>query len=336
MKRTILGCLFLSFSLGFASVDFAVIEVEPLSFVETVEQNAGNAQTQATPAAAASPRQTSPQNERANAHAPASSNEEIVIPRGRRAQREALFRSVLQAQKTADLALAQISELKKIVSAFEQSQQIVETRQRRMSAALLSVSPTRLEENEIQLAYLTEAFQDLYSRVGAIQILPIIQQTLRTPVRPAGFTVSDATRKLGGDEFAIFSRGLSAFRRTFFEESRQILRHTIQTFPQGDFTDRANFWIAEAYFRERNYSAALVYYQKVLDFIGSSKEDDAQHRIAVSYQNMGELDIALSEFMRLIHRYPSSEFVIPANEAIQEIRTIRNRQALQQSAAPIN
>ncbi|MCL2843996.1 MAG: outer membrane protein assembly factor BamD [Chitinivibrionia bacterium] len=256
-----------------------------------------------------------------------------TMPRGIRARWETNQRRIAQAQATADLALEEIAALNRALNQIQEAQRNIQHTQRRMAATLHTMSPARLEESEIQLAYLTEAFQDLYSRVAAIQLLPIIQQTQRTPVRPRGFTVSDATINLSGDEFADFSRGLEAFRRRFYAEARQVLRLTIQRFPQGKFTDRANFWIAEAYFMERNYTSALTYYENVLGFSGSSKQDDAQYKIALSYRNMGELDMAFNEFRRLIHRFPASEWVVPANEAILEIVMMRNMRAIADAAA---
>ena len=302
MKKMVVLCLTVMLSIGFVFAEFAVIEVEPLEFF-------------VLPAPVSVVR-SEPVPERKS------------MPRGRKARWQANQRSIAQAQRTADNARVNIAEINKALIEIQEIQRNILHTQRRMQVALHSISPTRLEENDIQLAYLTEAFRDLYSRVASIQLIPIIQQTQRVATRPQGFTVSDATTKLGGDEFAVYSRGLESFRKKFYGESRQILRQMVQTFPQGNFVDRAYYWIGESYFMEQNYSHALTYYQKILGLVGSPKEDDAQFRIALTYQLMGDLDMAFNEFRRLIHRYPASEFVVIANEAILEIVMMRNMRAI--------
>jgi len=312
MKKIVVLCLTVILSIGFvlAETDFVLIEVEPLGFVMVPAPTVKQAASENNP-----------------------------MPRGKRARWNANQRGIAQAQRTADEAMAQITEINKALVEIKEIQRNLSHNQRRMQVALHAVSPTRLEETDIQLAYLTEAFRDLYSRVVSIQLIPIIQQTQRTPTRPTGFTVSDATAKLGGDEFAVYSRGLEAFRKKFYPESRQVLRHMIQSFPKGNFSDRAYYWIAESYLMEQKYAEALTYYQRVLGIAGSPKEDNAQFRIAHTYQLMGDLDMAFNEYRRLIHRYPASEFVVIANEAILEIVMLRNMRALggteqQQPAAP--
>jgi len=223
-----------------------------------------------------------------------------------------------------------IADIQKTIADIQKTQHEIVLNQERFAVMLDDISPTRLEELEIQLAYLTEAFRDLFTQVRGIQLIPIVQQAQRTAPRPAGFAVSKASGVLGGDEYALYSRALDSFRKRFFDESRQVLRELIMNFPDGQYSDRAHFWIAESYFQQKNYSSALEYYQKTLNFAGSSKEDDAQYRIAICYLLSGENDKAFEEFTRLVQRYPASTFVPRANDALRRITEQRNRATAQQ------
>jgi TolA-binding protein len=234
-------------------------------------------------------------------------------------------KEIAAVKKIADSAIAATEEIKKTLSDVQNAQREITRAQERFALMLDDVSPTRLEEAEISMAYLTEAFRDLYSQVKSIQLIPIIQQAQKPLSRPAGFSVSLASNKLlGGDEFAIYSRGLDSFRKKFFDESRQIMKELINTYPNGTYLDRAYFWMAESYFMEKNYSTALPLYQKVLNFSGSSKEDDAQYKTAACYSLLNEPDKAFEEYKKLTQRYPASDFVPRANEALREISERRN------------
>jgi len=233
-----------------------------------------------------------------------------------------------------DSTNASLAEIDARISEIEERQRQFALNQERFDIMLNDVSPTRLEEFEIQLAYLTEAFRDLFTSVRGLQLIPIIQQAQRTAPRPPGFTLSDATLTLGGNEFALYSRALNSFRNRFFRESRQIMRELIVAFPNGRYFDRAHFWIAESYFQQRNYVQALKYYQVVLNFAGTSKADDAQYRIAICYLMLGEHEMAQQEFTRLIHRFPASRFIPRATEALRQLKIQRNNEAIRAVQEP--
>ena len=233
-------------------------------------------------------------------------------------------KEIAAVKKTADSAITAAKEVKNAIVEIENMQQKIIRDQMRINVALDAVSPTRLEESEIQLAYLTEAFHDLYSRVKSIQLLPIIQNAQKPVTRPPGFTVSTAPLLFGGDEYALYSRALDSYRKRFYDECRDIMRELVSTFPDGQYTDRAYFWMGESYFQEKNYAQAIPLYGKVLDFVESSKEDDAQYKIAVCYKFLDEQDKAFEEFTKLVQRYPASDFVPQANDELRNISIERN------------
>jgi TolA-binding protein len=226
---------------------------------------------------------------------------------------------ISNVKKVADSALVVAKDVKKTLARIETTQKEIIKKQNVIDVLIADLSPTRLEDAEIQLLYLTEAFRDLYSQVKDIRLIPFIQQAQKTAPRPSGFTVSNATQTLGGDEYSLYSRGLDAFRKKFFDESRQFMKEILNSFPKGKYSDRANYWIAETHFAQKNYPQALEYYQKVLSLKGSAKEDDSQYRIGLCYSLLGESDKALEELTKFVQRYPASEFVSKANEEIKRI-----------------
>jgi len=227
------------------------------------------------------------------------------------------------AKKIADSAMAAINEIRNSIPKIEEAQKEIIKHQEYINILLSDPTATRLDDAEVQLAYLTEAFRDLYSQVREIRLIPLIQQAQRTAPRPSGFTVSTATQTLGGDEYSLYSRGLDAYRKKFYDEARQFMMEVIKSFPNGIYSDRANYWIAESFMEQKSFKQALEFYQKVLGFGGSSKEDDAQYRIGICYLYLGEFDKAVEELTKLVRKYPASEFVVKANDAIEIARRRR-------------
>lgn len=232
------------------------------------------------------------------------------------------------AKNTADSAIVIAQEIRNLLNRIEATQKEIIKKQEITDVLIKDLSLTRIEDAEVQLVYLTEAFRDLYSQVKDIRLIPLIQQAQKTALRPSGFTVSTATQTLGGDEYSLYSRGLDAYRNGFFEESRQFFREILNSFPNGKYSDRAHFWIAESYFSQKNYSQALQHYQAVFSFKGSAKEDDAQYRIGISYMLLGENDKALEELTKFIQRYPASELISKANEVMREVSVEKSKAAI--------
>ena len=222
--------------------------------------------------------------------------------------------------------MAEITAIKNSIPQLEEAQKEIMKHQEYINLLLSDPTATRLDDAEVQLAYLTEAFRDLYSQVKDIRLIPFIQQAQKTAPRPSGFTVSTATQTLGGDEYSLYSRGLDAYRKKFYDEARQFMLEIIKSFPNGIYSDRANYWIAESFIEQKSFKQALEFYQKVLGFSGSSKEDDAQYRIGICYLYLGEFDKAVEELTKLVRRYPASEFVGKANDAIEIARQRRIKQ----------
>jgi len=237
-----------------------------------------------------------------------------------------IFQELNVVKKRTDSAMTAINEIKNSIPQIEEAQKEIIKHQEYINLLLSDPTSSRLDDAEVQLAYLTEAFRDLYSQVKDIRLIPFIQQAQKTAPRPSGFTVSTATQTLGGDEYSLYSRGLDAYRKKFYDEARQFMLEIIKSYPNGNYSDRANYWIAESFIEQKSFKQALEFYQRVLGFDGSSKEDDAQYRIGICYLYLGEFDKAVEELKKLVLRYPGSEFVGKANDAIEIARQRRIKQ----------
>ena len=60
-------------------------------------------------------------------------------------------------------------------------------------------------------------------------------------------------------------------------------------------------------------------FEKVFTYAGTDKDDDAQLKIGLSYQSIGNVEKARVEFQRMIDYFPGSEYYPKAKEALKQL-----------------
>ena len=78
----------------------------------------------------------------------------------------------------------------------------------------------------------------------------------------------------------------------------------------------------EIYFYEINKAKINLdnlEFEKVFTYAGTDKDDDAQLKIGLSYQSIGNVNKAKEEFQRLVDYFPGSEYYPKAKEALKQL-----------------
>ena len=70
---------------------------------------------------------------------------------------------------------------------------------------------------------------------------------------------------------------------------------------------------------KKDFKRAIVEFQKVFSYAGTDKNDDAQLKIGLCYQSIGNIDKAREEFQRMIDYFPGSEYYPRAREALKQL-----------------
>ena len=89
--------------------------------------------------------------------------------------------------------------------------------------------------------------------------------------------------------------------------------------PNNPLADNSQYWLAECYYSQKNYKRAVIELEKVFTFPGTDKNDDAQLKLGHAYLNMGNIDKAREEYLRLIDYFPGSEFYPKAKDALRQL-----------------
>lgn len=226
---------------------------------------------------------------------------------------------VVQVKEYSEEALKLAQEAKIDVQMVNTKLSEIDNRLVILSEEVSSVSLAKIEEIENRLSLLIEAFKDLYEQMAAIELLPQIRISKKGK-KSAIFSPSNAATLVTSSEYDHYQEALRTFDKRTYDKARVMFSDMLKKFPNGEYSDKAQYWIGECYYAEADYASAIASFNKVLKYEKTSKADDAQLKLGLSYLRIGNSSMALDEFKRLINRYPASEYVPRAKKYLTEIR----------------
>ncbi len=134
----------------------------------------------------------------------------------------------------------------------------------------------------------------------------------RTPASP--------NSKINPSEYKrIYIESLSNYQNGLYAQSISGFSKLVISDPQNDLADNSQYWLAECYYSQKNYKRAIIEFEKVFTFAGTDKDDDAQLKLGLAYQSMGNLQKAREEFQRLVDYFPGSEFYDRAKSTLNQL-----------------
>lgn len=127
-----------------------------------------------------------------------------------------------------------------------------------------------------------------------------------TPELPAAETLYEQGRDL------ILNKGDIGKGRTSLEEF-------VRTQPKSELLPNAYYWIAEAFYAEKNFENAIVQFQDVIEkYPSHPKASAALYKQSLSFESLGEGKKAAALLKKLIEVYPDSDEAKLARERIGE------------------
>jgi tol-pal system protein YbgF len=220
---------------------------------------------------------------------------------------------------------------------------------------LSNVSSARFEEIETRLTLITEAIKNQQAQMQQLEAVmrggPMPAVSI-TGVSPGTGTTGDSSHGKGGfwgtmpgqkgagagqgvgatfspssaaalifsPEYDVYQAGLRLFGNHKYQLAIKTFEGMLQQFPEGKYADNANYWIGESYFALEEYSSGIGYFEKVMTFNGSSKIDDAQYKLGLSYLKMGQQPMAKEIFRKFLEQNPGSEFSTRVQRYLKQLR----------------
>lgn len=130
----------------------------------------------------------------------------------------------------------------------------------------------------------------------------------------------DEVGEATGDPGEVYRMAQDALSQEDYSEAIRLFSLFIDAFPEHQFTDNAQFWIGECYYRAGEFEKAIDNYNKVVeDFPQGSKVADAILRIGLLYKRAGNLAAASDYLKTVVAKYPYSDAALKANDALKSL-----------------
>lgn len=116
-----------------------------------------------------------------------------------------------------------------------------------------------------------------------------------------------------------YKTALEQFFNHQYEEAAGGFRKILDEGKPADMMSNSQYWIGECEYGMHQYKAAITSFRKVFNYSSSTKYDDAQMMLGMSYLRLNNKARAKKEFKKLIEQYPESEFVPRAKRILSSV-----------------
>jgi tol-pal system protein YbgF len=104
-----------------------------------------------------------------------------------------------------------------------------------------------------------------------------------------------------------YASAYELFKDGKFERARDAFQNFLKQYPNTEYSDNAQFWIAECYYFEKKYENAILEYEKVAkNYPEGDKVPHALLKQGISFLNLGDKASAKLILQKIIKEYPNT------------------------------
>ncbi len=137
--------------------------------------------------------------------------------------------------------------------------------------------------------------------------------------RSTGSESASSGNPRGGSFKSKFNVAISDFNSGKYNEATQNFENLLYAEPANMLASDCQFWLGECFMAMKDYSRAVVEYEKVFTFDEVKKSEEAQFKIGVSFLEAGNPKLAKYEFNNLLNFYADSELGRRARSYLQRL-----------------
>ena len=136
-----------------------------------------------------------------------------------------------------------------------------------------------------------------------------------------GSTTEGVTEGVPASEQEAYQRALGLLRDAKYKEAVEQFKLVLLTFPEGDYSDNAQYWMGEANYVMRDFNAAIEEFGKVISkYPSSSKIADAHLKIGFSYYELQDFTKAKASLERVVKDYPKTTAARLAQSRLHQMK----------------
>lgn len=117
----------------------------------------------------------------------------------------------------------------------------------------------------------------------------------------------------------LYKKAVDLYYKQHYVEAIKEFRTLLQFNQQHPLASQCQHWIGDAYFAMGAYFEAVIEYEKVAMFPGSSKAPEAMLMVGISLFRTGETSLAQQEFKRVLESQEKKSVMITAQRYLRKI-----------------
>jgi tol-pal system protein YbgF len=126
----------------------------------------------------------------------------------------------------------------------------------------------------------------------------------------------------GGTDRANYQASFELLKQGRYDEAARALQQFMVTYPESEYADNAQYWLAETHYVTQNYKTALREFQVVLDrFPDSRKLPDALLKVGFCNYELQRWDAARKSLTTVAQQYPETTAARLANQRLERMTT---------------
>lgn len=180
----------------------------------------------------------------------------------------------------------------------------------RKDLAALSTRANRKDEEYKELREkLSSALNNAVFKINFIEnFLEIGKKENPTEGTEKGDKLNDLSKgKPSSDKELAYASAYDLFKDGKFGKAREAFHNFLKQYPDTEYSDNAQFWIAECYYFEKKYENAILEYEKVAkNYPEGDKVPYALLKQGFSFLNLGDKASAKLILQRVIKDYPNT------------------------------
>ncbi len=167
-----------------------------------------------------------------------------------------------------------------------------------------------LQQQDTALRSLRSALDETNQKVAALAV----PAPAPAPTRPTAPTSKDSSPE------KLYATAMTSFRAD--EHGQAVLEFTelIDKFPRHPLASSAQYWIGEAYYRQRDFNQALVEFQKVPDLYPQSQTvPEALLKVGMCYRALHDVPHARETWEQVVRAHPKSDAATQARALLASL-----------------
>ena len=213
--------------------------------------------------------------------------------------------------------------LPELMSAFKQA---VKSKAQQDSITLVILKRINTLSNKIanlenQSKYMDSTALEIYNKLVLVEnkIVTLTNSYNEMAKLKSGEPISSEPKFNSAQYKKTYMASLGHFQNQNFSSAIAGFEDLVSADATNDLADNSQYWLAECFYSQKDFKRAIIEFEKVFTYAGTDKDDDAQLKIGLSYQSIGNVEKAREEFQRLIDYFPGSEYYPKAKEAIKQL-----------------